>query len=161
MRSIRIPPLALARSFFSLSLLAVLVAGSKFCRFFGAGLCSMNNNQQPAKVQLGASFKIMSALITDRCTQATIGDFPSKPSHAAQSRSISPQSRQPLQPRERDSFWHLQLPATSSRSSRLRTPKLVALSECSRVLEAQCSAGAETGSSTVRRRGVGEKKPSY
>lgn len=157
MRSIRIPPLALARSFFSLSLLAVLVAGSKFCRFFGAGLCSMNNNQQPAKVQLGASFKI----ITDRCTQATIGDFPSKPSHAAQSRSISPQSRQPLQPRERDSFWHLQLPATSSRSSRLRTPKLVALSECSRVLEAQCSAGAETGSSTVRRRGVGEKKPSY
>ena len=153
--------LALSSRFFSvilsLSLLAVLVAGSKFCRFFGAGLCSMNNNQQPAKVQLGASFKI----ITDRCTQATIGDFPSKPSHAAQSRSISPQSRQPLQPRERDSFWHLQLPATSSRSSRLRTPKLVALSECSRVLEAQCSAGAETGSSTVRRQGLCEKKPSY
>ena len=93
------PPLALALAFFfSLSLLAVLVAGSKFCRFFGAGLCSMNNNQQPAKVQLRASCKI----ITDRCTRATIGDFPSKPSHAAQSRSNFPQSRQPLQPRERD-----------------------------------------------------------
>ena len=161
MRSIRIPPLALARSFFSRSLLAVLVAvaGSTFCLFFGARLCSMNNNQQPSKVkvQLGASSKVIIA----PCTQATIGDFPAQPSHAAQSRSISPQSRQPLQPRERDSFWHLQLPATSSRSSRLRTPKLVALSECSRVLEAQCSAGAETGSSTVRRRGVGEKKPSY
>ena len=163
MRICVFPPLALSlalfwRYFISLSLLAVVVAGSTFCRLFGAaGLCSMNNNQQPAKVQLGASCKT----ITDRCTQATIGDFPSKPSHAAQSRSISPQSRQPLQPRERDSFWHLQLPATSSRSSRLRTPKLVALSECSRVLEAQCSAGAETGSSTVRRRGVGEKKPSY
>ena len=162
MRICAFPPLALALAFFfSLSLLAVLVAGSKFCRFFGAGLCSMNNNQQPAapKSSLVPAFKLSSQAA--RCTQATIGDFPSKPSHAAQSRSISPQSRQPLQPRERDSFWHLQLPATSSRSSRLRTPKLVALSECSRVLEAQCSAGAETGSSTVRRRGVGEKKPSY
>ena len=160
----RPPLLALSSRFFSvilsLSLFSLfwwLEASFAVSLVFGAGLCSMNNNQQPAKVQLGASFKI----ITDRCTQATIGDFPSKPSHAAQSRSISPQSRQPLQPRERDSFWHLQLPATSSRSSRLRTPKLVALSECSRVLEAQCSAGAETGSSTVRRRGVGEKKPSY
>jgi hypothetical protein len=96
-----------------------------------------------SQVQLGASLRLSPPKLSSQpgaleaiFTQATIGDFPAQPSHAAQSRSISPQSRQPLQPRERDSFWHLQLPPTSSRSSRLRTPKLVALSECSRVLEA-------------------------
>ena len=66
------PPRPRSLFSFSLSLLAVLVAGSTFCRFFDAGLCSMNNNQQPVKVQLGASLRI----ITARCTQATIGGFP-------------------------------------------------------------------------------------